>query len=699
MGTNRERQELWAGEVEKSIYLPRLREHAGTINTKELIDTTISMVNETGSALIPGSIQDKPLLVDFLESCKDKPHEDFLADDHALLVQIIQILADTIILRHTAELSLVDSGNDGIVVLMYNPIQTTNEEHHPSPDGVGSDVSDGGVLAVLPGGKAARLLASGQGRPSISGSNPTDSGPAGMDSIPLRTAVMDWILHAPRHSGHNLDSKNTMEWKKALPARKIMLELLALDDHSLDAVRSYSATQHDMILSSIGSTVMDEDSRIDPVFLRAVYTSLLHGCKTESDGREPQDVLGSKAVGIVEDYDFGSWNEAREFAELGFRQRSLYVTFRPSNCYDHRFLDWMMDDSVVHRTHPVSIPEDPADEVMITGGPSYWRGTSGGNGFRVDGHGSKWYQKFVKEILPDELRGQITKERIMRLEEETGTISRTLTEYMLFNDAMYLMFDLLEARPGEPIDVGQIKRFIVRAVGHDIRSNLRSDSSRFLLCPNRPSLLLPRRSQGCGLDYLPRENNPHDRMARWNGLMKLYMIHLMIRHPNVLPTDYNQDLTPLDVAVLYDLTHAVSKMIYRNLFVLPMDTTAINELCDVCLDACMEFPESSDPELDPTRIDSVVLESLGSIYARMVNGDLKPIDRFFDRLDGVMVESAVDYYLSVQIKDKDLASPVGSVEDEARRTIASGYDRALEEWTTAMRSTEGDLPEDQQGKD
>lgn len=507
MGTNRKRQELWTREVEKNIYLPRLRKHVDTINAKELIDTTISMVNETGSALIPGFIQDKPSLVDFLESCKAKPHEDFLADDHVLLMRVIQILADAIVLRHAAELSLVDPGDDGIVILMDDPIQTTNEEHHPSPDGAGSDVSDGGVLAVLPGGKTVRLLDFGQGRPSISGSNPTDSGPAGMDSIPLRTAVMDWILHAPHHSGHNLDSKNTTEWKRALPARKIMLELLALDDHSLDAVRSYSATQHDMILSSIGSTVIDEDPRIDPMFLRAVYTSLLHGCKTASDGREPQDVLGDKAVGIIKDYGLGRWNEAREFAELCFRQKSLYVTFRPSDCYDHRFLDWMMDDSVVHCTHPCFIPEDPADEVEITGGPSYWRGTSVSNGFRVDGYGCEWNQRFVKEILPDELRGQITKERIMRLEEKTGTISRTLTEYMLFNDAMYLMFDLLEAKPGEPIDVEQIKRFIVRAVGYDIRSNLRSDPSRFLLCPNRPSSLLPRRSQRWGLDYLPREQS------------------------------------------------------------------------------------------------------------------------------------------------------------------------------------------------
>ena len=623
-------------EVENVVDYRRLVRKMGDVDLQQLIDTTKTLLQE----LIDNpkvNVQNAEGELQHLESIRTAPVENLSKYDYHLVVLAFRKLAKIIIIQHFAELTHFKNGKGKF------PVEN---------------------LIVSP--RLGKLLL-----------NVRSSGVHEMSLfLDAEDGLRDVIYKTltPESTGAG--------WRHLLPVTKIMLDLFSMEDYGLDSIRAYSKSQHDwalactsrMLIGRKGWYAYGVSRKYDQFFVSAVTTSLMYGCgaaDTEAGikmigplgpsyarGEESwTDNLNliqsvSSVSGVVIDdsdlYDKG-------FVEfvLSYESRSSVCRYYPFHTIKkyHHYVDrrspliCTIDDAKANY-HREFTPMKATGHVMVDSIIFPYRHMSKGE-CRAGG-------------FPDDLKSKITRDYLRELESRTKFIHNFLASNCFATGIMKTGVE-----DGKPVTVEDVHEMVKH---YDLES--RQYVLPFMICPpNNGKALL---DHGYPMRYVPADaEGGYDEVDRFRAFVKTYILHQMVRTPEIM-TDHDVTVSPLDVLVITDVVEAINRVNDRLL----MDSGSdwFRRLTDRCLEVLRESTGERSTSFEEF---AVLADDTSHIYAEMLDGNARDLEETLQRIDDVLVDSLIDYYVGCELGESTL--PADFFMENLQMETLDGYESAVQD--------------------
>ncbi len=651
--------------ITDSIDVQAVSERLNGVNINALTDVVKARIDRIGADPLINVVEgDRPKTVDHQEA----------------VLRLLRALAATITVEHLVELTRLEQGKT-------HRCPVTGFDVLPDSGPIVAKVRSNGVHRV---------------------------------KIPLFSRLsLSGLLHRGISSGGPFrDSTGDLTYSR------MILEMLALNDLSLESIDSYAKTQHDWCVSSIMASVSSPSGiSTAPIYLKrfvmAMASSLLYGCRSGAEDAVESMTLMEEPKPRHSDRMSSGLALVQWFIQsIACRSCSMQDGGR---LYDAKRLE-----SVVSRNCD---PSHPDIRWMYSYKSLMEAERHGGNVTRPP-----FYRSCFNLIdlpsphtmgsldlpcqsadLPDALRGKITREMLVGLERKTHFISNVLAGDVL---GWSFMDDLDSAlADGGRIDPDTLHVLIA---GEDMDMHVQYDGSqlftkdsrvmggridREILRVNRAlkyvttSLLDDERRSCCS-----SKGGFTDDTARYLAFMKLYTVHRILRLPESLPKA-NEDIlvTPLEKFVMDDVIRSVWQVRKEGLLRIDDGSPWYEELTGRCMDVCVDdnlagkladlwdYGKGLDGNLKPegvtwehflcSRAEEALASDVVDLYRRMDHGDLQDLEHVFQRVDGTMVDAIIDYHvdrrmgcdLPGEFLMEDLRMDVVSgYEDQAVRVLADG---------------------------
>lgn len=162
----------------------------------------------------------------------------------------------------------------------------------------------------------------------------------------------------------------------------------------------------------------------------------------------------------------------------------------------------------------------------------------------------------------------------------------------------------------------------------------------------------------------------YDEVDRFRAFVKTYILHQMVRTPEIM-TDHDVTVSPLDVLVITDVVEAINRVNDRLL----MDSGSgwFRRLTDRCLEVLRE----SAGERSISEEFVVLVDDTSHIYAEMLDGDARDLEETLQRIDDVLVDSLIDYYVGCELGESTL--PADFFMENLQMDTLDGYESAVQD--------------------
>lgn len=497
---------------------------------------------------------------------------------------------------------------------------------------------------------------------------------------------------------------------------KMILELLALDDHGPDSIRKYVASQHVWVLASMAGTTI-EYMKTSPVVSRALISAfaslLLQGRDVHGDGKtETVPLLGD----VRSDEDLHQNISIVQMALMSCRvMRSDWYdapaiessTIRCGLGAVHGSFRLHVYESIVKHqddVHPYSVltyfdsAQMRSGKTQLAGVDTVCRhqlkGLSYGGDFGRDIQGRKWWnedpidealvpdacRKIYTLGLPDSIRTKITRDRVMDLQRRTRFISAYLTESNLGGRIYDMLDSALGDRLGRPIREELVEDL-------DANDHLRGFKNKLLT-----SFMIPQ------LDIMDGDPTGEDEgTGRMEAFVEAYTIHQMVRfHETVVDANGEDGVDPLDVLIATDVLNGIRRA-YMDGTITMLDRSSLyGNLTDACLrfknvlDALKDLDEDpmgsgAGQPFGPYNEPDSGLQDVSTAYGMMMHdGEAKRLEGVLEKLDAALIGLIVDHYVDYELKgsgadggSSDAGMPEEFMREALRMEAMSSYDEAL----------------------
>lgn len=557
--------------------------------------------------------------LDELDSLLGKTKEEFMADDHRILMEVFRILTVSIVLLHTMELARFRfEGEHRSTVVKGVELFRRKEAVSSGEDGAGNPIrwwetrdaqgsTDGSVWDNL-----LRELRDAQG--------PTDGSAVYIDTVRVifnkeggvqRDPIDVDIVNCCTLSGflstrspirYDSPSNHTLSWK-------MTMELLGLDDYGIDSLRAFAKSQHDWVISSIDDFISFKDPAGE-----LLMASLLYGCdphegikrlKRQDNGMFNKLTLFVRGVRCNLTFNKSTWYDNLRLSRSLLPNKRIFGVHR---LYPYELLMYQGEDHpTAQETHDsidlisvmliLDITErdrhrlSKMDEIYRRSFlMSAYFNVLGDNlsedATRTQRSRAIWGED-VSHVLPDDRRTawassipedlarEITKRRILDIERRTGFIK----QYLIYSTLGGQIFRELDAALGNatdrPIDPLRINALIQQDM---LDLNLHKLLAPFMVkCPD-PLVVVPTGS------YSPDDaGSMGTDERRFNAFAKIYAVHQMVRFHEAIPGDGpSVELDPLDMLIMTDVMDETRRAYIEGVIPLVGEINAYESLTDGC---------------------------------------------------------------------------------------------------------------------
>ena len=629
-------------EIKHAVDYERLVRKIENVDLNQLINTTETLLWElidNPKVRVENAVGE----LQHLESIRTASTGDLVRYDHHLVVLAFRKLAKIIITRHFVELSCFKNDKGRF------PIENV-------------------VIALRDGDLTLEIRSSGVHGLTI----PLDA------YNRLHDAVYKTITPELMGSG----------WRSLLPVSKIMLDLFSMDNYELDTIRAYADSQHDWAISSASGVLSSQRNwysygvtrKYDQFFVSAVTTSLMYGCgKVDSEaGIKMLGPLGpsnARGKGFTWTDDLNVMNTVRSVSS---------VIVDESGLYDKGFVEFVLTynlSSRMRRSYPFE------DVKRSFGG---YNNKSAIHFCAIDDAKARYYRRFtsMKSIgnvmvdsigfpnlytskgecrvsgFPTPLKSKITKDYLKDLESRTRFIHGFLVDNCLPTSMM--MNGVYDGRPVTAEDVHEMMWH------YDYNMESRHYVLPFMVYPpNKGEALLDYRWP---VKYMPEANGDYDDVDRFHAFVKMYVLHQMVRVPEIIPDD-DAKVTPFDVVVMTDVLEAINRVNDRLL--MDGESKWFRGLTDRCLDVLRRSVAERQISKDDTLDTLTLADDTSCLYAMMLDGDARDLEEAFKRVDDVLIDALIDYYVGYELGGSPL--PVDFFMENLQMDTMDGYESAVRE--------------------
>ena len=640
-----------------------------------------------------------------LDSLLGKTKEEFMADDHRILMEVFRILTVSIVLLHTMELARFRfEGEHRSTVVKGVELFRRKEAVSSREDGTGNLIrrweprdaqgpTDGSrrdhgnpVPQYGPAGHidTVRVIFNKEGG--------VQRDPIDVDIVNRCTLSGFLSTRSPLQYGS--PSNHTLSWK-------MTMELLGLDDYGIDSLRAFAKSQHDWVISSIDDFTSFKDQAGE-----LLMASLLYGCDPHGGIKRlkrQDDGMSNKVERFVRDvrcnltFNKSTWYDNLRLSrsllpnkssfgvhrlypyELLMYQRGDYPTEQEMHDsidlisammtlnFTERDRQWLSKmDEIYRRSFLMSsylhvLGDDLSDDATRT---QRSRAIWGEGATRVlsGDRRTAWALS-----IPEDLAREITKRRILDIERRTGFIKQYLIDATLGGQIFRELDAALGNATGRPIDPLRINALIQQDM---LDLNLHELLAPFMVkCPD-PSVVVPTGS------YSPDDAGSMDTdERRFNAFAKIYAVHQMVRFHEAIPGDGpSVELDPLDMLIMTDVMDETRRAYIEGVIPLVGEINAYESLTDGC-DALIrrsnellamrrnlidggrsaapdKILAGSDAGSDaglPVVCDHgeiIAANDVAVMYDLMLHdGDAKRIDDAMQRLDDAMIDIIINHYI------------------------------------------------------
>lgn len=627
--------------------------------------------------------------LDKLDSLLGKTKEEFMADDHRILMEVFRILTVSIVMLHTMELArfrfegehrstvvkgvelfrrkeAASSGEAGAGNLIrrwaprdaQGPTDESRRDHgNPvSPDGSATYIDTVRVIFNKEGG--------------------VQRDPLDVDIVNYCTLSGFLNTRSPLRYG----SHHTMSWK-------MTMELLGLDDYGIDSLRAFAKSQHDWVISSID----DFTSFKDPAG-ELLMASLLYGCDPHEGIKRlkrQDDGMSNKVTRFVQDvqcnltFNKSTWYDNLRLSRSLLPNKSIFGVHRlypyelltyqrenhPTAQETHSSIDLIsamliLDISERDRHRLSKIDEIYRRSFLM----SAYLHVLGDNLSEDASHVLPGDRRTAwASSIPEDLAREITKRRILDIERRTGFIKQYLIDATLGGQIFRELDAALGNATDRPIDPLRINALIQQDM---LDLNLHELLAPFMVkCPD-PSVVVPTGS------YSPDDaGSMGTDEKRFNAFAKIYAVHQMVRFHEAIPGDGpSVELDPLDMLIMTDVMDETRRAYIEGVIPLVGEIKAYESFTDGC-DALirrsnellamrrnlMDSESSAAPDKilagSDARSDAglpvvcdhdeiIAANDVAVMYDLMLHdGDAKRIDDAMQRLDDAMIDIIINHYI------------------------------------------------------
>lgn len=478
-------------------------------------------------------------------------------------------------------------------------------------------------------------------------------------------------------------------WRCLLPVTKIMLDLFSMEDYKLDTIKAYSESQHDWALASTSRTLIDRHEwwsygvtrKYHQFFVSAITTSLMYGCsKTHSEVE--CKMIGPLGPSNAREKSL-TWADNLNVMNTATSVSSVIVD--DSDLYDKGFIEFALTydfSNKVHRSYSF-------DDIKRSFGE---HGNKRGIfPLAIDDAKVRYHREFtpMKSIgnvmidsimfpnrcmskgecrvsrFPRDLKSKITKDYLKDLESRTKFIHNFLADNC-FSTSM-MMNGVNEGRPVAVEDVHEM----IWHYYYNMKS--RQYVLPFMIYPpNKGAALL---DHGYPMKYVPEAGKNHDDVDRFRAFVKTYILHQMVRIPNLIPDDVR--VTPLDVVVITDVLEAINRVNDRLL--MNGESKWFRRFTNRCLDVLQESVVKQQISVEISRLydDTLTLaDDVRCLYAKMLDGDAVNLEEAFQRIDDVLIDALINYYVGYELGGSSL--PTDFFMESLQMDTMDGYESAVQ---------------------
>lgn len=614
-----------------------------------LIDTIESMLQELiSNPKVNVLMADKEL--ELLESYRRKSLDDFKKRDHHLTVLVFRKLAQIIIAKHWAELTYVRNGKD------KTPVE--NIEISLRSNIISSQVRSRGIHNVC----------------------------VFLDSYDeLRDVVYETIL--PSSMG--------AEWRHQIPVVKIMLDLFALDDYSLDSVEAYSESQHDWALSStcrilaIRWEANDKIKRVyNRLFVDSVTALLVWGCGEATENETKVRMMGPLGLDSRDDDNDNDDQKWADNLYLIHATASTSTVIRnDSGLYNKEIVEFVLTYELPSGRNRTYSFEDIKKHYMTERDwqwdyKSNYRGyyIRNSNCFPIEHSRGSYHRVFtpmksISDIHPEIDAGSSNPEKECRTAKLPQTLKSRITKDYLRD---------LEARTKfihNFIADGCFMANILKSGVHDGRPVSSDDVHEMLLNyglmfkHHLPLMIYPLDNEVRPLnyehlmEYIPLGGSYYDDVDRNRAFIKAYFVHQMIDIPDAISND-DVEVTPLDNIVMTDVIEAYQRISGRLII------ESKSEWFRKFADRCISLIEESTVSHPVSRWNSEErANNITPLYSKMLDGEAKDLEKTFEHIDEVMIDSLFDYFIDYELDNSDM--PDDFIIEGLQMDTMNGYEDAI----------------------
>lgn len=501
---------------------------------------------------------------------------------------------------------------------------------------------------------------------------------------------------------------------------KIVLDLISIEDWSIDSIQSYSESQHDWVLSSIVNAMMVDANAsscrpnemygsIDKrkqLFIMMVTTSLLHGCQLGEEDDEMMEMVNPL------DVSYSGRRGLRSHVSFIDSVMGMAGKIFPSDCFDSNVISMSFSyghpnsveriysyddvscgiDRIKRGSHqwrvvngnytdPLNIGLKSSDPMIK---PSYHRRVDGAFPLTydrvrdfIDGRAGKSNigkddrdRNYCVPQLPASLRRVVDRDFIMGLQAKTRFITRHLME----KGSLYSITTadaIVDRRLGVEDPIGNLS---------EIARNRCTLFHTFAA----PFFLHPREEEG---EYVRFKYNPvverpdygvTGDVVEGRVLTKLYGVHQLIHIPEVM-VDLDTEISPLESIVISDVISACDRAFVDDVVVMDRDSNCYKALVRRCMEV---YDSSPDLKLDSKGLGDMVelekIDDLSWFYGKMASGEglAGGLEGLFQRMDNAIIDAVVDYYVEAMSGEGSSSSsmPWSFMVENLRMNVIGRYE-------------------------
>ena len=474
-------------------------------------------------------------------------------------------------------------------------------------------------------------------------------------------------------------------WRSLLPVSKIMLDLFSMDDYELGTIKAYADSQHDWAIASASSVLIHQRNwysygvtrKYDQFFVSAVITSLMYGCG-KANSKAGIKMLGPLGPSNAREKCF-TWTDDLNVMNAVRSVSSVIVD--ESGLYDKGFVEFVLTYGSSSRMHRSYSFED------VKRAFGSYNNKSAIHLCAIDDAKARYYRRFtsMKSIgnvmvdsimfpnrhmskgecrvsgFPTSLKSRITKSYLKDLESRTKFIHGFLADNC-FSTSM-MMNGVYDGRPVTAEDVHEMMWH------YDCNMESRKYVLPFMVYPpNKGEALL---DHGWPMRYVPEANGDYDDVDRFHAFVKTYILHQMVRVPEIIPDD-DAKVTPFDVVVMTDVLESINRVNDRLLMY--GESKWFKDLTDRCIDVL----RGSVVKRQISKDDTLTLaDDTSCLYAMMLDGDARDLEEAFKRVDDVLIDALIDYYVGYELGGSTL--PVDFFMENLQMDTMDGYESAVRE--------------------